>query len=120
MQDDGRGKISGGRGVSAGGVLVAGQVALSLLLISAAGLLVQSVRNLERVELGFDPSNILLFRVDPTLNGYDGERLRTLNTSILGRLRAVPGVTSASVSSLHPGRQLLVDLGGVSHRRGGS
>ena len=99
LQDAGRGKISGGRGVSAGGVLVAGQVALSLLLISAAGLLVQSVRNLERVELGFDPSNILLFRVDPTLNGYDGERLRALNTSILGRLRAVPGVTSASVSS---------------------
>ena len=89
------------------------------LLISAAGLLVQSVRNLERVELGFDPSNILLFRVDPTLNGYDGDRLRTLYTSILGRLRAVPGVTLGERLVAHVGRQLVVDLGGVCHRRRG-
>jgi predicted permease len=99
LRDAGRGQLGGGRGVAAGGILVCAQVALSLLLISAAGLLVQSVRNLERVDLGFDPSNILLFRIDPTLNGYEGDRLRTLATSILDRMRAVPGVMSASVSS---------------------
>ncbi len=98
LQDAGRGQV-GGRSTSAGSVLVAAQVALSLLLISAAGLLVQSVRNLERIDLGFDPANVLLFRIDPTLNGYESDRLRTLYAAILGRLRAVPGVTSASVSS---------------------
>ena len=99
LKDAGRGQVGGGRSAAAGGILVAGQVALSLLLISAAGLLVQSVRNLERVEVGFDPSNILLFRIDPSLNGYEGDRLQTLYSSLLARLRAVPGVASTSVSS---------------------
>jgi predicted permease len=99
LQDAGRAHVGGGRTISAGGVLVAVQVALSLLLVSAAGLLAQSVRNLDRINLRFDPSNILLFRVDPTLNGYEGDRLRALYTSILGRVRAIPGVTSASISA---------------------
>jgi predicted permease len=94
-----RGQVGRARAVSASGALIAAQVALSLLLVTAAGLLVTSVHNLERVETGFDPSNVLLFRVDPTLNGYKDERLRSFYTSVLQRLRALPGVVSASVST---------------------
>ncbi|HSC29609.1 MAG TPA: ABC transporter permease [Vicinamibacterales bacterium] len=99
LREAGRGRFGQSRRMSANGVIVAAQIALSLLLVAAAGLLVGSVRNLERIDPGFDPASVLLFRVDPTLNGYEGERLRTLYTSLLERVRALPGVVSASASS---------------------
>jgi predicted permease len=81
------------------GGLVAVQIALTLLLAVAAGLLVRSLRNLEHVELGFDPSNILLFSVDASKDGYDTARTQRLYAELLDRLRAVPGVRGASMSS---------------------
>jgi predicted permease len=78
-------------------VLVA-QVALSVVVLVAAGLLVHTLRNLERVDPGFDPRGVLTFRVDPTLNGYDEDRIRTLYAALLERLRALPGVEHASFS----------------------
>ncbi len=81
------------------GGLVVAQIALSVLLIAGAGLLVRSVRNLGRVDLGFNPHNLLLFRIDPVRNGYNSERTGQLYTTLLERLRATPGVQSASLSS---------------------
>jgi predicted permease len=78
---------------------VAVQIALSVMLLTAAGLLVRSVRNLEHVSLGFDARNLLLFQVDPARNGYDEARQRQLSAIVLERLRALPGVTAASLSS---------------------
>jgi predicted permease len=98
IQEAVRGQIGATRRFGLAGVLVAVQVALSIMLVAAAGLLVGSVRNLERVNPGFDPTNILLFRIDPTLNGYNGERLRGLQMAVLERVRAVPGVTAATMS----------------------
>jgi predicted permease len=51
------------------------------------------------VDPGFDPSNTLLVRIDPTLNGYDEQRVRDFYASALERLGAIPGVRSASFSS---------------------
>jgi predicted permease len=98
LQEAGRGAAIGARRRFSG-VLVVAQFALSLLLVSGAALLVRSVWNLERVDLGFNPSSLLLFRIDPSLNGYEGARATDLYTSILDRLRAAPGVTAASLSS---------------------
>jgi predicted permease len=81
------------------GSLVAIQIALTLLLAVAAGLLVRSLRNLEHVELGFDPGNLLLFSVDASKNGYDTARTQRLYADLLDRLRAAPGVRNASMSS---------------------
>jgi predicted permease len=81
------------------GSLVVAQIALSVLLVAGAGLLVRSVRNLARVDLGFNPHNLLLFRIDPIRNGYSSERAGQLYTALLERLRATPGVQSASLSS---------------------
>src|SRR4029079_11232808 len=50
------------------GGLVAVQIALSLMLLTGAGLLVRSVRNLERANVGFNPDNVLLFQIDPARN----------------------------------------------------
>ena len=99
IQEGARGHVGASRRFGIAGGLVSFQIALSMILVAAAGLLVGSVSNLERVPTGFDPSNILVFRIDPTLNGYAGERLRALHVSILERLRALPGVVSASMSN---------------------
>jgi predicted permease len=81
--------------------LVVVQVALSMLLVTAAALLVTSLRSLERIDPGFDTESLLVFRLDPRQNGYEGARARSLIETALTRLRALPGVRAASVSS-HP------------------
>lgn len=76
------------------------QVSMSLVVLVAAGLLVETLRNLQRVEPGFDPRDVLLFRVDPSLNGYNETERRRLLGDILERLRALPGVRAASFSHI--------------------
>ncbi len=58
-----------------GEFLVVGQVALSLILLVIAGLLVRTVSRLGSVDPGFDADGVLMFSVDPTLNGYEGRRV---------------------------------------------
>ena len=99
LQEGTRGAVGRQRRVGLSGALVVVQVALSMLLVTAAGLLIYSVRNLQRVPTGFDASNILLFTIDPSLNGYENERGRNLYAAALERLGAIPGVRSASLSS---------------------
>jgi predicted permease len=79
-------------------VLLVAQVALSVVILVAAGLLWRTLQNLEHVTPGFEARGMLTFRVDPTLNGYDEGRIRSLYTTLLERLRALPGVARASFS----------------------
>lgn len=81
--------------------LVAAQVALSFLLLFGAGLFVKSLQNLQRMETGFrDVDNLVTFQVSPALNGYDTPRAMQFFRDLLERLRAVPGVRSASIASV--------------------
>jgi predicted permease len=77
--------------------LVVAQVALSLVLLIAAGLLLRSLRNVEAVDPGFNAEGLLAFKLDPTLNGYRDESLTGLYDQILERLKAMPEVTDASM-----------------------
>jgi predicted permease len=61
-------------------------------------LLVRTLENLESVNPGFDTRNILLFEMDPSLNGYTGARSQNLYSQLLARLEAIPGVLSATYS----------------------
>ncbi len=81
--------------------LVIAQVAISLLLLVGAGLFVRTLRNLHQVDLGFNRANLLLFRVDPGLNNYQGERIASLYERMIERITAVPGVRAATMSR-HP------------------
>jgi predicted permease len=83
------------------GALVVVQIALSMVLVVTAALLVRSVRNLDRVDLGFDAANLLVFRVDPSQNGYTPDRIRALCARLLEDLRGAPGVLNATFTS-HP------------------
>ncbi len=87
--------------------LVIGEVALSIVLLISAGLLMRSFLILTRVDLGFDPKNVLYFRVSlPKAYNTDVDVTRqkknALTRQILERLQALPGVTSVSESIEEP------------------
>ena len=82
--------------------LVAAQVALSVVLLSAAGLFVRHLSDLDHVDLGFRRDHILLVTLDPAHSGYSREQLSRPYQELLGRLEAIPGVRSATLSAGTP------------------
>jgi predicted permease len=98
LQEHTRGSVGGRRRFSIGSALVVAQVALSMLLLPAAALLSWSAQRLQRTNPGFDSANLVIFSVDTSLNGYTETRTRAFAARALDSLRAVPGVTNASVT----------------------
>ncbi len=99
----GDGGLSGGhqarhRQVTLGGVLVAVQMALAIVVLVTAGLLVKTLTNLKSVDPGFNTHSLLLFGVDPRLAGYKGSRVDDLYRNLQQKFSALPGVTSATYS----------------------
>ena len=78
--------------------LVVVQVSLSVLLLIGAGLLIRTLRNLQHVDMGFNANNLLLFKVEPSLLGYENQKLADLYQRSFTRLEAVPGVQSVTFS----------------------
>jgi predicted permease len=79
-------------------LLMVGQVAVALVLLVAAGLFAGTLRNLQRVDKGFNADGLLLFRVQPQLNGYAGPALSGFYDRAIARIAALPGVRSVAVS----------------------
>jgi len=84
--------------------LVVLQVALSAILLVGAGLLTQTLRNLENQRFGFETQGRLIVRVNPALAGYKLEKLYGLYQQLEQRLPQIPGVLSASFSLYSPMR----------------
>ncbi len=82
-------------------VLVVAQVALSLLLLVAAGLFGRSITNLLRVDPGFRTSQVMTFSVDPTLQNYPPARVESFYRDLQQRLRTLPAVVA--VGAVDPG-----------------
>jgi predicted permease len=80
--------------------LVVVQVALSMLLVAGAGLFARSLYNLRHLDTGYETGNVITFRVDPALNGYDQPRIKRFYDQLLQEIRRVPGVSSAAVSQM--------------------
>jgi len=76
--------------------LIVAQVALSLLLLVCAGLFIRTLYNLQRVSLGFNQENLLLFRLQPQQGGYKDERLVQFYQQLFARLDNLPGVRAAT------------------------
>ena len=92
-----------GRGASRipfGRTLVVTQIAVSLVLLVAAGLFVRSLTRLEDVDLGFDPNQVVLFRVSPPAGEQPiaAGTTRQLYRQLLERAVSVPGVDAASAA----------------------
>ena len=81
-----------------GRALLVVQVAISLVLLVGAGLFLQTLANLRHVDVGFDPQNLLLFRVNPALNRYDEKQMAAFYADLLEGVGAVPGVRGAAMS----------------------
>jgi predicted permease len=90
--------VTGSRSVLGKSLLVV-QVAISLVLVTGAGLFLRTLGNLRAVDVGFDPANLVLFRVNPQLNGYDEQRSAALYQQLVERLGALPGVRAATLSN---------------------
>jgi predicted permease len=78
--------------------LVAGQVAMCVVLLAAAGLFIRTLDNLRSQDLGFQPERLLQARIDPQGSGYKPEQLPEVYDRILRAVRSAPGVLSASMS----------------------
>jgi predicted permease len=84
-----------------GNSLVVAQVALSVLLLSAAGLFLDHLSSL-RNGLGFQRDNLLLIKLDPAGSGYGADELSRVYRNLLDRLKTIPGVRSATLSAMTP------------------
>jgi putative ABC transport system permease protein len=100
------GFVSGGRGTTwsrwkGQGALIVGQIALTMLLLSGAGLLLRSFYNLNHVELGFNPDGVALFHVGAA---WDENRTNIghLQEQLIADLKALPGVSSAGITNFLP------------------
>jgi putative ABC transport system permease protein len=82
--------------------LVVAQVAFSMALLSAAGLFVRNLLNLQHRDLGFRRDHVLLVTLDPARSGYTEERLSGAYQELLGRLAEIPGVRAVSLSAPTP------------------
>jgi len=76
--------------------LVVSQAALSLVLLSAAVMLAQSLRNLQHQNFGFETKDRYAAWVDPLLAGYQENQLQNLYQRLQERLQRIPGVRSAT------------------------
>jgi predicted permease len=90
---------AGRRKLGLGSTLVVVQVALSIVMLTGAGLLLRSLNSLRSIEAGYDTRNLLLLSIDPTLAGYDNARVQALYQNTQQRLAALPGIVSVSYSS---------------------
>jgi putative ABC transport system permease protein len=97
---------SGGRGSAARmsarlrDVLAAAELALATVLLIGAGLFVESLANLQRVRLGFNPHGVISFQIAPPTAKYPlNSKAPQLYRVVLDSLQSIPGVRGASVSS---------------------
>ncbi|HEU0178227.1 MAG TPA: ABC transporter permease [Blastocatellia bacterium] len=102
LKDETGAATTGGRTWRLRGALVVAQVALSLLLLICAGLFLRSLRNASSIDPGFDADNLLALSMDLRLQGYDETRERNFTDQLLERVRALPGVVSASLTDRLP------------------
>ena len=84
-------------------LLVVAEVALTLILLSAAGLVLKSFANTRALRLGFDPHLLLSARIDLPEPSYSDEKKQlSFSEALLAKLSALPGVENAAVASNPP------------------
>jgi predicted permease len=94
LRDDTAG--AGSRRSAAQSVLVAGQMAVSLLLLVAAGLFLRALDRGRRVDLGFDPSNVAVADFLLGMSGYDVAKGRLFQRALKDRMAQTPGVVAVT------------------------
>jgi predicted permease len=94
---------SGRRKNRARGALIVSQIAFSFILLIGAGLMLRSLQKLLTVDAGFSAQHVLAMRTTFSFSKYaSGDQLTVVGEKVLRRVEAVPGVLSASLSSVYP------------------
>src|SRR5690242_10290924 len=88
------------RRVTLGQALMAAQIAISVVVLAAAGLFVRTLAGLEAIQLGFEREHVLTFRVNAKQAGHKDAEIGGFLDGLRARLAEVPGVRSASFSDL--------------------
>lgn len=97
------GRVAGSRGshrLPLGRALVVGQIALSLVLVVAAGIFVQTLRNLLHIDPGYEHEHVITARIDVRAARYESAQLPGLYDRLSSAVTSIPGVRSASLSFL--------------------
>jgi predicted permease len=92
--------FAGPHGERWNGTLVSVQVALSVVVLVAAGLFSRTLWNLHRVDAGFSRQQLLLASIDPSSKGWRGQQIFQFYRELLKRVEALPGVRSASLARI--------------------
>src|SRR6266699_5841378 len=98
----GSGRSAGDRSSALQKPLVIAQIVFSIVLLIAAGLVTQSLRNLEDQNFGFVTDGRLIVNIDPSLAGYTPDKLHGLYQRLEEKLLHIPGVLGASLSGYSP------------------
>jgi putative ABC transport system permease protein len=100
LKEASRGSTGGGQGLRAS--LLVAEVALSLVLLVAAGLLLASFARLQGVEPGFEPEGVFTAQIVVPAQRYDPERLVAFYEQLYQRLATLPGSSSAALTDRVP------------------
>ena len=100
LKDQATTTSAGASHVNARKMLVAGQVAFTLLLLAGAFLFTRTLWNLRKQNLGLRTENVITFAISPILNGYDTPGSIALIDQLRARMAAVPGVRAVGTSEL--------------------
>ena len=103
LRDEGRGTTGGYKRMQAKNLLVIFQIAVCMLLLIAASLMIRTFSNLQHVELGFGPANVLSMNISlSTVKYAKPEQQIAFFEELLRKVNAVPGVRTASISAALP------------------
>ena len=84
-------------------LLIVGEIALTLVLLSSAGLVLKSFARVQALSLGFEPSGLLTARIDLPFSIYsDAEKIAPFTHTLLEKIRALPGVQQAALGANPP------------------
>src|SRR5215471_472230 len=109
LKEGGRGGAGNKRRVRS--ALVGAEMALALVLLMGAGLLVRSLANLYKVNPGFDPKNVLSFRIDLSPRAFsDPTAIRGFYRDFPARTRNLPGIQAVGASSVAPLNGYTIDF----------
>ncbi len=97
------------------GALVAAQMAMTVLLLVAAGLFLRTLISARSIDPGFNPDGVVTLSLDLDLHGYDAEAGRRFLRELDGVLAATPGVEASSTAAILPlGLPANIGFGGVN------
>ncbi|MDQ6808654.1 MAG: ABC transporter permease [Verrucomicrobiota bacterium] len=83
--------------------LVVAEIALTLVLLSSAGVVLKSFARAQAVSLGYQPRGLLTARIDLPFTTYrDQQKVRNFSTALIEKVRALPGVENVALSSSPP------------------